>query len=160
MCSVPQDALVLSIYAARRMGLGAQEPPVLVDTEWDGQPRKLLLNANRNGFFYVLDRTNGELLLAKPFVNKLTWARGIGQDGRALKNPDQEPSVNGVKVCPSLIGAANWWSTAFVPDTGLYYVQALESCSIYTKKAAEWQAGRGFSGGTVRNSPDETPKKF
>jgi alcohol dehydrogenase (cytochrome c) len=138
----------------------AQEPPVLVDTEWHGQRRKLLLNANRNGFFYVLDRTNGKLLLVKPFVQKLTWAREVGPDGKPVKNPDQEPSAKGVKVCPSLIGAANWWSTAFVPPTGLYYVQALESCSIYTKKTAEWQAGRGFSGGSVRNAPNEPPKRF
>ena len=60
----------------------AQQPPVLVDAQWHGQPRRLLLQANRNGFFYVLDRTNGELLLATPFVKKLTWATGIGPDGR------------------------------------------------------------------------------
>lgn len=138
----------------------AQEPPVLVDTTWNGEPRKLLLNANRNGFFYVLDRINGKLLLAKPFVHKLTWAREIGRDGRPVRNPNQEPSAKGVKVCPSLIGAANWWSTAFVPATGLYYVQVLESCSVYTKRTAEWQAGRGFSGGSVRNAPDEPPRRF
>ena len=78
----------------------AQQPPVLVDREWNGEPRKLLLHANRNGFFYVLDRTDGELLLAEPFVQKLTWARGIGADGRPLLNPDQEPSAEGTLVCP------------------------------------------------------------
>ena len=62
----------------------AQEPPVLVDTNWQGQPRKLLLQANRNGFFYVFDRTNGQLLLAKPFLKKLNWAKGIGKDGRPM----------------------------------------------------------------------------
>ena len=59
----------------------AQEPPVLVDTNWQGQPRKLLLQANRNGFFYVLDRTNGQLLLAKQFLKKLNWAKGHRREG-------------------------------------------------------------------------------
>jgi alcohol dehydrogenase (cytochrome c) len=71
----------------------AQQPPVLVDAEWQGAPRRLLLHANRNGFFYVLDRTNGALLLAKPFVKKLTWASGIGTDGRPVLNPNQEPTA-------------------------------------------------------------------
>src|SRR6202008_3445218 len=63
----------------------AQEPPVLVDTNWQGQPRKLLLQANRNGFFYVLDRTNGQLLLGKQFLKKLNWAEStIGKDGRPV----------------------------------------------------------------------------
>ena len=73
----------------------AQQPPVLVDTDWQGQPRKLLLHANRNGFFYVLDRTNGALLLAKQFVKNLTWASGIGPDGRPVLNPGQEPTPEG-----------------------------------------------------------------
>ena len=60
----------------------AAEPPVLVDTEYHGKPRKLLLHADRNGFFYVLDRTNGELLLTKTFLHRVNWATGIGPDGR------------------------------------------------------------------------------
>src|SRR5216684_1802102 len=62
----------------------AEEPPVLVDTNWQGQPRKLLIQANRNGFFYVFDRTDGQLLLAKTFLKKLNWAEGIGKDGRPI----------------------------------------------------------------------------
>lgn len=138
----------------------AQQPLTLVDVNWNGTPRKLLLDANRNGFFYVLDRTDGKLLLAKPFVRKLTWAREIGADGRPVVNPDQRPSANGTRVCPALIGAANWWSTAFNPSTGFYYVQALESCGIFTKRETPWQAGRGFNGGTSRESPDDRPRKF
>ena len=75
--------------------------------------RKLLLQANRNGFFYVLDRTNGKLLLGKPFVNKLTWAKEIGADGRPVRNPDQDPTEKGTKICPAVLGATNWWSAAF-----------------------------------------------
>ena len=138
----------------------AQQPPVLVDTIWNGQARHLLLHANRNGFFYVLDRTTGKLLLAKPFVKKLTWAREIDADGRPVRNPNQEPTTEGNKVCPSLEGGANWFSTAFNPATGLYYVQTLEKCSIYTKTAQEWKAGTGYFGGSFETPPDESPQKI
>ena len=138
----------------------AQQPLVLVDAEWEGRPRKLLLDANRNGFFYVLDRTDGKLLLAKPFVNKLTWARGIGADGRPMLNANQMPTDAGVLVCPSLIGAANWWSNAFDPATGFFYVSALESCAIFSKRETQWEAGKGFSGGSTRDSREDPPKKY
>jgi len=78
---------------------------VVIDAPWQGQPRKLLLHANRNGFFYVFDRTNGKLLLGKPFVRHLTWASGIGEDGRPIKNPNQEPSPAGTR--PSALPAAS-----------------------------------------------------
>ncbi len=138
----------------------AQQPQVLVDAEWEGRPRKLLLEANRNGFFYVLDRTDGKLLRAKPFVNKLTWASEIGSDGRPAVNPNQLGTDKGVRVCPSLIGAANWWSNAYDPATGFFYVSALESCAIFTKRDVEWEAGKGFGGGGTRDSPDDPPKKY
>src|SRR5882762_1931647 len=107
----------------------AEQPPVLVDADWQGQKRRLLLHANRNGFFYVLDRGQGQLLLAKAFVKKLTWAREIGPDGRPILVPDQEPNPEGRTVCPAVEGATNWFSTSFNPATGLYYVQALEKCT-------------------------------
>ena len=137
----------------------AQQPPVLVDTAWNGETRHLLLHANRNGFFYVLDRTNGKLLLAKPFVKKLTWAREIGANGRPVLNPNQEPTTAGNKICPSLEGASNWFSTAFNPVTRLYYVQTLEKCSIFTKTPMSWKAGTGYFGGSFESAPDETPQK-
>ena len=137
----------------------AQEPPVLVDTDWKGKPRKLLLQANRNGFFYVLDRVDGKLLLAEPFVHKMTWASKIGPTGRPVLNPDQSPTDKGTRVCPSVIGATNWWSASFNPATGLYYVQTLENCSIYSKRDTDWEAGRGFMGGSSRQSPDDKPQK-
>jgi alcohol dehydrogenase (cytochrome c) len=137
----------------------AQEPPVLVDAVWNGQNRHLLLQANRNGFFYVLDRTNGKLLLAKPFVKKLTWAREIGADGRPVMNPNQEPTAAGNKICPSLEGATNWFSTAFLPATGLFYVQTLEKCGMYTKAPMQWKAGTGYFGGSFEGAPNESPQK-
>lgn len=100
----------------------ATEPPVLVDTKYRGQDRKLLLQANRNGFFYVLDRTNGQLLMAKSFLKRLTWASGIGEDGRPQLLPP------GDVVCPK--SATNWSATAFSPITRLYYVMANEGCVV------------------------------
>ena len=138
----------------------AQQPPVLVDAKWEGKARKLLLHANRNGFFYVLDRTDGKLLLAKPFVKKLTWASGIGADGRPVLNPNQLPSTKGVEVCPAMEGATNWFSTSFSPLTGFYYVQTLEKCNVFTKSPGEWKAGRDFMGGSSRPVPGETPVKI
>lgn len=138
----------------------ATEPPVLVDANWQGQPRKLLIQANRNGFFYVLDRVAGKLLLAKPFVKKLTWATEIGSDGRPIPAENREPpNAKGTRVCPSQDGASNWFSTSYNPATGLYYVQALEACSIYSKQPVEWQAGRGYLGGNERRVPDEVRQK-
>lgn len=97
----------------------ATEPNVLVDTDYRGKASKLLLHADRNGFFYVLDRTNGKLLLAKPFLRRVDWASEIGPDGR--------PVVSDPRGCPS--DAANWDSTAFSPETRLYYLMALEECT-------------------------------
>jgi len=96
----------------------ATEPPVLVNAEYRGKPRRLLLHADRNGFFYVLDRVTGELLLAKPFLRRVDWASGIGDDGR--------PQVKNQRGCPD--DAANWSSTAYSPVTRLYYFLALEEC--------------------------------
>ncbi|MEJ7608588.1 MAG: PQQ-binding-like beta-propeller repeat protein, partial [Bryobacteraceae bacterium] len=138
----------------------AQEPLVLVDAPWQGQPRKLLLQANRNGFFYVLDRASGKLLLGKPFVKKLTWAREIGPNGRPVINPNQEPAAKGTKTCPAVLGATNWWSTAFDASSGLYYVQVIESCGVYSKGPVAWEAGRGFMGGSSRNAPGDSPRRI
>ena len=100
----------------------ANEPNVLVNTTYRGEERKLLLHADRNGFFYVFDRTNGKLLLAEKFVRRLTWASGIGADGRPVRIPERDVS------CPG--HATNWHSTAFSPVTRLYYVQATEQCIV------------------------------
>ncbi len=132
----------------------AQQPPVLVDREWNGRPRRLLLHANRNGFFYVLDRTDGTLLRATPFVDKLTWARGIDDDGRPLLNPNQAPSPEGTRVCPAVAGATNWFPTAFHPATGLYYVQTMEHCQIYTRTPDQW--GDGPDTAATESSRDAT----
>ena len=138
----------------------AAEPPLLLDAEFHGKPRKLLAQANRNGFFYVLDRETGEFLLGAPFVHKLTWASGLDAKGRPKVLADSEPTVQGTHVCPSVIGATNWNSAAYNPATGLFYVLALESCAIYTKSSAWWEPGKSFYGGGSRRAPGETSERF
>jgi alcohol dehydrogenase (cytochrome c) len=138
----------------------ATQTSVLVDATWHGQPRKLMLHASRNGFFYVFDRRDGKLLLARPFVKNLTWASGIGADGRPIKLPNQDPTYAGTKVCPSQDGATNWFSPSFNPNTGLYYVQTFEKCSIYTKSdQGEWESGKTYLGGSQRTAPDPKPMR-
>jgi len=96
----------------------ATEPNVLIDSVYKGKPSKLLLHADRNGFFYVLDRTDGRVLLAKPFLRRLDWAKSVAADGK--------PVVADPRGCPS--DAANWDSTAYSPETRMYYFMALEEC--------------------------------
>ena len=139
----------------------AVQPVVLVDAPYRGQPRKLLLQANRNGFLYVLDRLNGKMLLAKPLVKKLTWAKEIAPDGRPVMNPNQVPTPEGALICPAVEGAANFFSTSYNPATRLFYVNTLERCAVYTKRSGTtWQAGRAFVGGGGRRDPADKPQKF
>jgi alcohol dehydrogenase (cytochrome c) len=138
----------------------ATQTSIVVNADWDGKPRKLLLHADRNGFFYVFDRVDGKLLLGKPFVRNLTWASGIGADGRPIKLPNQEPTPQGTKVCPSQDGATNWFSPSYNPSTGLLYLQTFEKCSIYTKAPnGVWQPGKTFLGGVQRTASDPKPER-
>ena len=121
----------------------ATEPMLLVDTEYRGRPRKLLIQANRNGFMFVLDRVTGEFLDAKPFVRKMNWASGYGPDGKPRLLPGNNVTPAGVKGCPSVRGATNWYATSFSPDTRLFYVMAVEDCSIYRQTAKDSQGYEG-----------------
>ena len=114
----------------------ATEPHVLVNTEYRGRLRKLMLHADRNGFFYVFDRTNGELLLAKNFV-KVTWASGIGPDGRPKLTPEASRDTH----CPT-DDPANWDATAFSRVTRLYYVMTLEQCATVSPRG-NWTKEHG-----------------
>ena len=111
---------------------GGQTSMVL-NTRYRGRDRQLLVQANRNGFLYVFDRTNGELLLAEKLVDKVTWATAVGDDGRPILVPGMEPTRDGTKVCPNVLGAANWPSVALNPATNLFYVNTREACGIYSK---------------------------
>ncbi len=130
----------------------ANQPLVLIDAPFHGKVRKLLLHANRNGFFYVLDRTNGKLLQATAFVKRLTWASGIDANGRPKLLPANETTVAGVETCPAVRGATNWYSTAYNPQTRLYYVMSVEDCTVY-RKAQDGGYGRV-------THPSEPPAKI
>ena len=138
----------------------AQEPTALVDATWQGKPRKLLVQANRNGFLYVLDRTTGEFLSGAGFIKNITWASGLDPRGRPLRVAGMEPSPEGKRVCPSLDGATNWYSSSFNPLTNLYYVQTNDKCGIFTRTDQEWAAGRGFMGGSFRQAPNEPARRL
>ncbi len=129
----------------------ATEPLVLVDAKFQGRDRKLLLQANRNGFFYVLDRTNGEFLLGTPFVKRLTWASKIDAQGRPVVIESAKPTMGGTLTCPAVRGATNWYSTAYNPDTQLFYVMTVEDCNLYR------QAGSWF---VPYNDPKKPPVKL
>lgn len=137
----------------------AVQTVVVADAPFQGRERKLLIQANRNGFFYVLDRETGKMLLARPFAKNLNWATGVDASGRPQRVPGMEPSLRGTVVCPSVVGATNWMSPAFNPDTRLYYVMALERCSIFLKSPRWFEEGESFYGGSTRNVPGETGGK-
>ena len=110
--------------------------PVLVDTTWRGAPAKLLMLANRNGFFYVLDRVTGKFLLGKPFV-KVNWASGLDANGR----PIQTPQPPGATTWPGQQGGTNWYSPSYSPRTGLFYISAWENFGgVFTKPAGRVSA--------------------
>ncbi len=104
--------------------------PVLVDAVAGGSKRKLLAWANRNGFYYLLDRTTGKFLLGTPFV-KQTWTDGLDASGRPRVRPESEPTVRGTEVYPGIAGGTNWWSPSFDPESGLIYVPTVDKGAIF-----------------------------
>lgn len=108
----------------------AVQTPVLFDAAIDGEPRKLLAQADRNGFFFVLDRTNGRHILTTPFIHQ-TWAKGIDADGHPIPDTDKDPKTDGALVFPNAGGGTNWYSPSYDLQTQLFYVNAMESASIY-----------------------------
>lgn len=122
----------------------AVETPVLFDAEFQGKPRKLLAQASRNSFFFVLDRTNGQHLVTAPFIDE-TWASGVDSRGRPIAKPEAAPAPDGALVEPTSDGGTNWMAPSFDPQTGLFYVNARRCFSVYylttTGKAEGW-AGR------------------
>lgn len=137
----------------------ATETPVLLDTEEGGVTRHLLVQANRNGFFYILDRTNGKFLRATPFVQKLTWAKGIDAAGRPILS-GLIPTAEGTAICPGIDGATNWFSPSYNPDTGLFYVLALESCNLFQAKPREFVKGETFYNTGTSSLPSEHVQKI
>jgi alcohol dehydrogenase (cytochrome c) len=134
----------------------ATQVPVLLDAAWEGQPRKLLVQANRNGFLYVLDRTNGKFLKASAFGN-VTWAKGISADGRPVVNKDAAPTLTGTRVCPGALGLTNWYSPSYSPQTRLLYVATSDECDIFTGAPQSYRAGHDFLGSVYVPDPVVRP---
>jgi alcohol dehydrogenase (cytochrome c) len=130
----------------------AVQVPVLADLQWPGpdgraQPRKVMMWANRNGFFYVLDRVTGQFLLGKPFV-KVNWASGFDEKARPIRVPGKAPSLEGTVIYPGVQGGTNWYSPSYSPSTGLFYVSSWDDYStVYVKGHSEYREGRGYPGG-------------
>jgi alcohol dehydrogenase (cytochrome c) len=118
------------------------ETPVLFDADFKGKPRKLLAQAARNGFFFVLDRATGEHLLTTSFIDQ-TWASGVDSRGRPIPKPDAAPSPDGVLIEPSSDGSTNWMAPSFDPQTGLFYVNCRRVFSVYYHTAVGKAEGWG-----------------
>ena len=122
--------------------------PVLADLDWQGRPRKVMLWANRNGMFYVLDRATGEFLKGQPFV-KVNWVDGFDEKGRPIPVPGMAPTKEGTLIYPGNQGGTNWYSPSYSPRTGLFYVPTWENTSTTYVKAdtpPEFREGQGFTG--------------
>jgi alcohol dehydrogenase (cytochrome c) len=130
--------------------------PVLVDMDWNGTTVKVMLWANRNGYFYALDRETGKFLVGKPFV-KVNWSSGLDERGR----PIQTPQPPGAPTWPGNQGATNWYSPSYSPRTGLFYMSVWDDyATVYTKQKADYVEGRYFIGGNFRvfgPTPNATP---
>jgi alcohol dehydrogenase (cytochrome c) len=118
----------------------AVEIPMLVDADFHGKPRKMLMQASRNGYFFVLDRTNGKSLLTAPF-GPVNWATGIDAQGRPIPNSDKEPAPDGRVVAPDESGVTNYRSPSFDPATGLFIVDTTPSWGVYFAKPADGAYG-------------------
>jgi len=121
-------------------------PMLLVDQQWQGQNRKLLLHADNNGFFFVLDRTDGELLLAKP-LSKVNWATGYGKDGRPILTEHFDSTLEGALVCAG--GAAKFYSTSYDPISKLFFARVVDRCALYKKDPSPIDMGERFFGGSA-----------
>jgi len=141
----------------------AVEVPVLVDGKFKGTPRKMLLQASRNGYFFVLDRTSGKSLLTTPFA-AVNWSAGVDQDGRPIPNPAKEPARDGRLIAPDEGGATNYRSPSFDAQTGLFIVSAQDSYGIYFSKPEHGEYGWAgadyglFGKGTLRAIDYQTGK--
>jgi alcohol dehydrogenase (cytochrome c) len=137
----------------------ANETPVLVDREESGAVRHLLVQANRNGFCYVLDRRDGKFLRATRFVERLNWAKDIDATGRPVLT-GLIPTAKGTYICPGINGATNWFSPSYNPETRLFYVMALESCNLFLGKPEAFAKGETYYNTGTTIPPGEHSHKI
>jgi PQQ-dependent dehydrogenase (methanol/ethanol family) len=134
----------------------AAETNVLADGLFDGKMRHLMLHADRNAFFYVLDRETGQFLMGKPFA-KQNWAKGLDDRGRPVLIPNMDPTPQGTFVCPDQSGATNWASPSWDPQTKLFYLAVRESCALYTSITKEPRPGDPYTGTGQQEEPGLFP---
>jgi len=124
----------------------AIQVPVLADIQYQGEERKVMMWANRNAFYYTIDRVTGEFLVGKPYALQ-TWATELDSDGRPIRVPGMEPTYEGIVVSPSIGGATNWFSPAYSPQTGMFYVNAFDGEQEFFKRDEDYEEGERFTGG-------------
>jgi alcohol dehydrogenase (cytochrome c) len=132
--------------------LDSQAEPMLVDLEHGGKTVSAIIQAHKNGFLYAFDRENGRLLYAKPYVPRITWARGLDNNGRPT--PDVAPTAEGAVFCPSFLGAKNWNHAAYNPLTGYVYIPTSDVCSNIKTVATEPKPGAPYVGGDLALVPE------
>jgi alcohol dehydrogenase (cytochrome c) len=132
----------------------ATETPVLVDASWNGAPRKLIVQANRNGFLYILDRKTGKFLRATQFDPKVNWAMRIDESGRPVRS-GLIPTKEGTRICPGDAGATNWYSPTYNEKTHLFYFMNLAECTVYTTKTEPFEEGREYYSTGTKHVPGE-----
>jgi len=130
----------------------ATQVPVMID---DGD-RKLIAQANRNGFFYVIDRTDGKLLHATSYA-KVSWSTTKDAIGRPVPDKSASPTPEGNKVCPGAFGATNWMSPTYNPQTRLFYVTAREQCDIFSTAPQPYDAGHAYYGSAYFPNDEAQP---
>ena len=123
--------------------------PILADIEISGIQQPVMMWANRNGFYYTINRETGKFILGKPFATQ-TWAKSLDLNGRPIRVPGMAPTYEGIMVSPPIVGATNWYSPAFSEQTGLFYVTAFDGEQEFFKRDEEYEEGERFTGGGVR----------
>jgi alcohol dehydrogenase (cytochrome c) len=136
----------------------ANETPVLIDVDEHGEKRKLLAQANRNGFLYILDRTNGKLVRATRFLKEVTWATGIDEAGRPILS-GLTPTADGTRICPGIDGGTNWYSPSYNPVNRMLYFLALEGCSLFVAEPSEYKDGATYYSTGTKKIPTESQQK-
>jgi alcohol dehydrogenase (cytochrome c) len=121
----------------------AVQTPVLVNAPLKGQPRKLIVTANRNGFLYILDRTNGKFLFGRSFVDTQNWVKGLDKSGRPI-SAGLNPNEKGVRVCPANGGATNWYSASYNPARHMFYFRSFEACAVLQSNIRPFAEGRAY----------------
>ena len=122
------------------------QTPVLVDGEFNGKPRKMVLTASRNGYYFTLDRVTGEHLVTSKFSDSANWAKGLDAKGAPVRDPKKDFDIGGALVSPANAGITNWQPPSYSPDTGLFYVPQNDSYAMYYLTETDPRGAMGLGG--------------